>query len=228
MLLHKKEQRYKKLLALDNRRKELQQQKWRIKPVKLDKPIFNGYISELVLRADVSRRSDSAKIEELVNWLGQDKVYCRDKSFVRHKGRNKVLLRPTLRGVADPRFSYFPTEFRRNEALEKIAKFKKYLEYHKDSGWCVCEKHLFRTPHYIFRFPWMLEPKISEHYLTHYFPIDGDIESELAKIDDVLYVKDYILYGNYNWNGEDKSQYRLEKQKLFFSEQDVDNLDFVL
>lgn len=225
MLLHKKEKRYKKLLALDNRRKELWQQQRQRKPIKLDKPIFNGYVGELVLREETLRRPDGPRIKELVEWLGQDKAFCRDKTFIRHNGRNAVKIEPALRGIADPRFAYFPTESRRHEVVEKIHKFQKYLERHCGNCW-ACKDHLFRSPHYVFKYLWMLEIKITPHYLTHYYPIDGDIESELAKIHDILYVNSGLLYGRDNDDREQERKYRLQNKKVMFSEQDVDNRDF--
>lgn len=227
MLLHKKELQYKKLLKLDNRRKILWQQRAKIAPIKLEKPIFNGYVAELALREETLRRPDGDRIKELIQWLGQDKAFCRDKSFIRYNGKNKTILQPSLHSVGDPRFCWYPTEHRRNENAEKILKYNKYLRYHNAKYLCGCENELFSTkPHYVFRFPWMLETKISEHYLTHYFPVDGEIESELTRIHDYLYVNDGKLYGKYKDDREFRRRYRLQNHKFFFCEEDVDNPDF--
>lgn len=226
MLLHKKELKRKKLLSLVRRSNELWDQRRKISPIRLDKPIFNGYVCELVLREEVLRRNDGARIQELIKWLGQDKAFCRDKSFVRHVGRKKTTIQPCLRSAPDPRFASYSTEKRRLEAAQNIEKFQKYLEHHGVFG-CFCENFQFKMPHYVFRFPWMLEHKISEHYLTHYFPVDGDIEGELHRIRDVLHVYDGILYGNRCKEDRDE-RIRARHDKLLFSEQDVDSADFVL
>lgn len=197
MELHKKEKEKKHAIALVRERDELWKQKYNIAPIKLDKPIHHGYVRSLELRDDVKHRNDYSKILEVINFLGQHKKYHRNKDFITRKGKNIVEEHAHLKSVVDPRFRFYYTEAKRTAEVEKIKLMEKYLWYHTSIYNCSCDdrKEEFKfqqfRPHYYFKFPWMLKEVTNPYYLTHYTPVQGELESRLHEIDTELYNNNY-------------------------------------
>jgi hypothetical protein len=205
MNLNKKEKIFKEALALNRERAKIWKQIMAIKPIKLDKPIHHGYLMYLDFRADVKARKDFPRIKEAVELCGGKSVFCIDRSFKKKHGKNIEILRPGIGRIKDPRFQYFPSDERRFERYAQIEAVKKYLRYSNDIFSCNCP-HSFRDgidnkfiPHYEFRHPYFLEPKIVENWLTHYTPKDGALETRLAEIDAQFKNNQYhkILYRRY-------------------------------
>lgn len=200
MDLHKKEKEKKRALALMREADILRRQKYNVAPIKLEQPIHHGYVRSLELRDDIKQRSDYPKILEVINFLGQNKAYHPNKDFITHIKKTSFEKHAHLKAVTDPRFKFYYTESKRTADIEKIKSIEKYLWYHSSVYNCSCEseKKLFQEigvksfrPHYYFKFPWMLKEVTKPHYLTHYTPVYGELESRLAEIDKELYYNHY-------------------------------------
>lgn len=210
MELHKKEKEMKHALTLMRERSKLIKQKNHILPIKLDKPIHHGYVRSLELRDDVKHRNDYPKILEVINFLGQHKKYHSNKDFITRKGKNICEEHAHLKSVRDPRFCFYYTEAKRTAEIEKIKLMEKYLWYHTSIYNCSCDdrKEEFKfqqfQPHYYFKFPWMLKEVTNPYYLTHYTPVQGELESRLHEIETELYNNNYYTRFVYNRNSSVK------------------------
>lgn len=200
MELHKKEKEKKHALALIRERDVLYKQKYNIAPIKLDKPIHHGYVRSLELRDDVKNRDDYQKILEIIKFIGQKKVYHKNKDFVTHHNKkNSAEQHAYLKSIVDPRFKFYNTEQKRTADIEKIKSIERYLWYHNALYQCSCEDHKILNkcslnsfrPHYYFKFPWMLQEITKPHYLTHYTPVQGELESRLHEIETELNNNNY-------------------------------------
>ena len=220
MLLNKQEKRKKDAIALEKERNALYAQIRKIQPIKLDKPIFDGYVKSLVLNSDSKNRSDYLKIKECLAFLGQVKVYSKDKNFL---DVNKVEKKPGIKSIKDPRFRLFASAEKQEEEYKLLKSFEKYLRYVSDIYSCNCNVSQFAingrvVPHYEFNYKELLEEKIDERFLTHYYPIDGEIESRLKQIDNKFNRENYwnILYGknrdDYSW-----SDVKADAHKFYFN-----------
>lgn len=202
MELHKKEKEKKHALALIRERDILYKQKYSIVPIKLDKPIHHGYVRSLELRDDVKQRTDYPKILEVIKFLGQKKAYHANKDFIKRTKKANVEQHAYLKSITDPRFKFYYTEAKRTADIEQIRSFEKYLWYHSSFYNCSCEHRKnnlnhstdnikYFRPHYYFKFPWMLKEVTKPHYLTHYTPVYGELESRLHEIETELNNKNY-------------------------------------
>ncbi len=208
MNLNKKEQKFKAALALEREKNALWKQIMAIKPIKLDKPIFHGYVKSLEIRPDIKAGSQYPKIKAALELCGVHSVYCKDKTFIIHKKKTQIVLKPGIGKVVDPRFRIFSSDTQREEYASKIDESAKYLKFVGDYYQCNCGENTvikdFR-PHYEFGGRIYLEEKIKEHYLTHYTPIDSDLESRLKEAENKFYNKgyDHLVWGNYRYDYDD-------------------------
>lgn len=215
MKLHKKESKYKHALALQREYNKLLRQRWQIEPIKLPQPIHNGYVKYLVLNDEVKRRKDYQQIKECFEMFRQTKVYSKDKKFLDKK---KKIRKPGLSKIYDPRFIYYPNETKRSLDIEKISRYSKYLRYVPDifsADEDVDLKHF--TPYYTFANKHWLEEKIDDHWLTHYTPVDGELESRLKEIEKEMKDNHYWeLISSYNWDKRDgyKNEGREQKERV--------------
>lgn len=197
MELHKKEKEMKHALALMREKNKLLKQKYSILPIKLETPIHHGYVRSVELRDDIKSRPDYTKILEVVRFLGQYKQYHPNKDFISRNRKDKVEQHAYLKSITDPRFRFYYTEAKRTEDIEKIKSMEKYLWYHATIYNCACDdrKHEVKfqqfKPHYSFKFPWMLKEITKPHYLTHYTPVEGELESRLKELHTELYNNNY-------------------------------------
>ena len=244
MDLHKKEKEKKRALALMREADTLRRQKYNIVPIKLDTPIHHGYVRSLELRDDVKQRRDYPKILEVINFLGQNKAYHPKKDFITHIKKTSVEKHAHLKSATDPRFKFYYTESKRTADIEKIKSIEKYLWYHSSLYNCSCEneKKLFQEgikhfrPHYYFRFPWMLKEVTKPHYLTHYTPVYGELESRLDEIDKELYYNHY--YERYvNKRSVSDKLYKMDllsikyddkKSIIYHALEEIDESDIIL
>jgi len=149
------------------------------------------------LRDEIKNRKDYLAIKATFEFLKQTKAYCKDKSFIVRRGKNVVELHAHLNSITDPKFRFYYSEEKRTRDLEKIDERGKYLIYHNSIYSCSCPDFkvtYYRsklTPHYSFRFPWMFEEITKPHYLTHYTPLDGELESRKKKIQQEIEQNDY-------------------------------------
>jgi hypothetical protein len=200
MQLHKKEIEYKHALALQNELNELYRKKWQIPSIKLEKPIQHGYVRALELRPDVVYRKDYEQIKLAFSLCGQQKVYSNNINFITNR-KTKQQSHAYLKTVRDPRFRFYVRESQREEALENIKKCKRHLRWCGSIYECNCEEHVsmlhlfggknkFQV-HYKFSNPWLLQETTKPHMLTHYKPVDSDLESRIKHINNEMENKKY-------------------------------------
>lgn len=239
MELHKKEKEKKHALELIRERDELYRQQYNIAPIKLDKPIHHGYVRNLELRDDVKNRKDYPKILEVIKFLGQTKVYHNNRNFITHHSKKSSSEKHAyLKSKIDPRFKFYYTESKRTADIEKIKSIESYLWYHNILFNCSCEEHNnvnnyklsnFR-PHYYFKYPWMLQEITKPHYLTHYTPVYGELESRLHEIKTELNNNNYYSRFINNRSVEDKMykqelssrKYSYDKSIVYHSLEELD------
>lgn len=190
MLLKKQEKEYKHALSLQREFNKLYRQKRDIEPIKLQTPIHHGYVRSLELNDDAKHRSDYPLILKAFTTLGQHKVYHHNKEFIVRTGKhNRVRTEKHayMKTMVDPHYAFYYSEESRQKALDKIEEIKKALERHCSIFACECSEHRptkynqFRS-HYSFKYMWMLKETTKPHYLTHYTPVDGELESRIAQI----------------------------------------------
>jgi hypothetical protein len=240
MELHKKEKEKKHALALIRERDILYKQKHNTAPIKLDKPIHHGYVRSLKLRDDVKQRKDYEKILEVITFLGQKKVYHKNKDFIINYKKTKNEIHAYLKSIIDPRFKFYYTENKRTADLEKINSINKYLWYHNILFNCdcienTCKSNNFR-PHYYFKYPWMLQEVTNPYYLTHYTPVQGELESRLHEIETELnnnnYYSRFVDYRHdYDklYNEELlRTKYDDKKAVIYHALKEIDDSDNVL
>ena len=187
MQLNKKEKKHKEILKLDSEIQALRELKYKIEPIKLDKPISHGYIRFLRIRAEYNLRGDLIEIKKAFSLVGQKKAYSKNKDFlVKHK--NHIQEKHAHLGrVADPRFKFFYSESQREKFVEKIKECENHLKPVNQIVQCSCGAYNYKPqdflPHFEFKKPWMLEEKTEINWLTHYTPVDSEIESKLSELE---------------------------------------------
>lgn len=167
-----KHKHYKRLLALRERKSELEAAIKNLGYVELEKPVHHGYNAYLTLREDVARREDK------VAWLYQ---YFIDNFAVETWSRTKEFYTKNKKGIISDKRPYF----------KRITK-KEYDEFYP---WV--QEHLYKKTEFV----WGQEysyyvPYVPEHYLvteiknsyiTHRKVVDGELESELAFVKDQMW-----------------------------------------
>lgn len=245
MVLNKHELKFKKALAEERELNSLYRELRAIQPIKLDVPIQKGYIRTLELNDDVKRRRDFDKINAVFKKLGVNPVYHENIDFKTRK-RNKrkgdlekpkfivTELHAGIKSLRDPRISYYPTENRRQEMIDWIEEYKKYLTHHSSIYQCQCAEYtrdktiLDRfTSHYVFAYPWMLKEVTKPYMLTHYYPVNGDLESRIKKLNTHLYYYglSYELYGRSVLRWDDEKPYLKKKYAFHFNEDELDEVN---
>lgn len=182
MLLHKKERKLKEALAMQREHNELHALKRAIKQVELDEPIFKGYKKFFVLREDIALRDDAQLIRDVLRKVNNT-IYAPTVAF-KYKSKNKWMEMPH---VLKPIFQTL-YGFNKEEHLKWLDEHKQYLT----GGWLPCfesgcKEHQLK--HFHAKHPWWFEPKIEKHFLTHYTPVDPELESRLAQLNNELYVR---------------------------------------
>ena len=200
MNLNKHEKKYKEYLALRKELDKLYEQKWAIKSEKLDKPIARGYVRYLQIRAENRLRGDYKQIKDAFELVGSSNAYCKNKNFIiKHKNHNQEL-HARLKFVLDPRFKPYISEKEQLLEYEQIHNCGGHLKHVNSIIECDCSyskdpRHF--VPHYEFAKPWLLEEKTDIYWLTHYKPVDADLESKISKITNKMYSENIWnhLYG---------------------------------
>lgn len=208
MLLNKHEKEFKHALKIVRELNELCRQRNSIDPIKLDKPIQHGYVRSFELTNDAKYRSDYEKLVKAFNLLGQVKAYHHSEDFKYRvgKSRKKFEKHAILLSFRDPRYSFYMRESDRERDIQKVDELKKWLIYHNSVYVCACGEYNNTQckksfiPHYTFRYKWLIKEVTKPNILTHYTPLDGELESRIAKLNKEMYNKDYykLLYNNNN------------------------------
>lgn len=178
-----------KLLRLDRELRKLVDQKYDMPLVPLEKPIRNGYKKTFILRDDIARREDADVLWKVLKEVNTT-VYCSRKDFIAKNYKTKKMepIKHGFRPVSKPRWDEL-------EALwtpREIKWFSKYSYLTLES--CPVHKHGYLKGLCNCRYTTMpifyVVDKIDIHYLTHYRPIDPDLETKISELRHYLYAND--------------------------------------
>lgn len=165
-----KDDKDKKLIQLDKLRDKLWDAKYSIPWVELEQPYQKGYERFFILREDVAISSRALFYENLLMKINTVS-YSDNKKFLkrRRKNRRKVwTVRPqSLRKITE-------SEWRCNRL--KLTDDEKFYFNRVEK---YSEKTKTKQVYYEFRETWRYVLKIIPHMITHYKPIDIEIEGKL-------------------------------------------------
>jgi len=193
MNLTKQEREHKEFLKLQKEYNELLRKKWSIEPIKLDKPIHHGFIRFLRIRPEYYNHVDYETIKKAFDLIGVRSVYSKTSDFRYIDKRKKKVLgekHAHFSYFVDPRFKYYMVESKRAIDIARVTECKNYIKRIDVPFKCNC--NFFNgnrkdfLPHYEFSKPWVVEEKTDKHWLTHYTPIDSDIETRMAEINSIM------------------------------------------
>jgi len=193
-----KTHRDKQLIKLNKRRNELWDRRRLLPPIPLEQPYQRGWKRFFVLRDDLKRSNTACFYEDLLKKINTIQ-YHQDRSFKykkRRKSRSGYKTRPqNLR-------EFYPFEWnggKLNLTDGERACFN-YVETYDI-------KHRLWNVRYVFNEPWRYVLKVAPHIVTHKTPVDSELESEMAFIDnhiDKYYLQpriDRLTRGkSYAWN----------------------------
>lgn len=120
--------------------------------------------------------------------------------------------------------------------IDDIQKFRKYLDYHGTMYTCNCKQEQFSLlnikknfrPHYSFKLKWLIRETTKPHFLTHYTPVDNELESRVNEIESEMKSKNYwsLLTKRDSWTRLSKQRWATDKYKnKFDGSVDLDTLD---
>lgn len=222
MKLNKHEIKYKEALATQRELNALYNERWQIAPIKLDTPIHHGYIRSIELTSDAKRRDDYLKLKAALELCGVKTVFSIDNSFiVLSTKKQKIELHAGIKTISDPRRFRYISDAYLERKMNEIFAVKKYLYECNNFFSCDCGKNKLMKdfiPHFVFKYTQFTHEVTHANYLTHYTPINIEIESKIKKLNDVMYQNHYyeLLYGKWSssWDKYDKSVYSEEKYKF--------------
>lgn len=155
---------------------------WHIKRnqplIPLETPYQLGFVRFFVVRDDVLRDSDGAFFEGILKKINTY-MYSESRQFLKKRkkfGRRiyvekkQKLNRIPLYSWCDPKFGLTPRERRY---------FLRQDEY------CPFRKGNYDT-HYEFIEPWRFTLRVRPHMITHYKPVDAELEKEYAELESYL------------------------------------------
>jgi hypothetical protein len=126
--------------------------------VALDAPIFWGYRRELVLRADVMRRNDAARLREVLQ-LVQKREDCKRKDFMRYDKQTRRW----------EKWNHTP----RRLSIREYGKLSPDLKCYFHPTWSYQ-----RGWRYEVAYDWMFTSRRYKLYLTHRFIPDAEVLQE--------------------------------------------------
>ena len=160
--------RDKELLRLEREYSRLSRARWNAPLVPLEHPFASGWIKSFVLREDILRRKD-ATIFRRILYAVNDRVYSRNRQFVRKDGRS-IVLRPKILTVKVWRGLGWPESY------------KKHFQF---GCWTEGRRSRFVRPitGYKLAEPWMLVEKIEPYIVTKVQADFPEIRRRLAEIE---------------------------------------------
>ncbi len=182
----------KDLLALERQYNELWRQKREMPSIPLPEPIQDGWKRHLVLRSDIANRGDSNIFRDILRKITKTQ-YSKDGKFTyrNHNLKRDIEYGKQFRplGVGEFKNIFDQTRPKWMTQTQWTDQHKKWFNkepqtkyWIKEGGWTRSfTGHWFGAPDYYFE--WEVEP----HYLTHYRELDGEVESTLTKLNDVLW-----------------------------------------
>lgn len=216
---NKHQLKYKKALAAKEELSEQYSIKYNIKSLKLDPPIFWGWKKYFALRDDLRNYKNYEEIKACFEIFGQVEVYCKNKNFIVYVNGVKHELKPGLKKIYHPSHSKFISNDYYNKRIEIINKYQRYISSHID----VNDKN--QAMYYTFD-KFYLKEVIKPHYLTHYKPVEGEVESNIARLNNKmrnhLYWETLGDLNRYDWeNLKDKKLKKIIEKE---TKETLDNL----
>ena len=151
--------------------------------VELDKPVPNGYIRYFVLRNDISRSKKAKDIQYLLDTFLQNQWWCRTKKFPKKSDLRR------RHGVGG--WEWLQEEIKQepellskekwNKVPERFQRYFKKVELEK-RPWDNVTVYAYK-----FKYRWMFSFKIEHDYYTHQRLPQGDVDSEMERLDDKLW-----------------------------------------
>lgn len=161
----------------NKRSKELWKIRRNIPFLLLEKPCQKGFVRSFVLRDDVKRSKDGDFFEGILNKINT-KMYSETRKFLKKKrkfGRRIYVER-------EQKLSRLSTYQWNNPKLGLTARERQYFLKKE-------EYNPFRKRYdvyYEFIEPWRFVLRVKPNIITHYKPLDSDLEKEIDELDDYL------------------------------------------
>ena len=190
----------KYLRECSDRHSELEKQKWNLPLVPLEKPYQKGYVRFFVVRDDVKRSGLGEFFENLLTKINTYQ-YADNRKFQKKKKRKgRRIYVPRKQELLSFRQREWEYAIEKGKLVEEERKyFLKVERYNPD-----CKE--FET-YYEFAEPWRFILRVRPNIITHYRPIDFEIENELAGLNKVLddyknwgIIQKKVYRGGYSWN----------------------------
>ena len=145
--------------------------------IPLDKPYQKGFVRFFVVRDDVKNSKDRDFFEGILKKINTY-MYCDNRKFLKKKrkfGRKIYVEREQkLKYITSFSWNYPKLEFTDRE--------RQYFE--KKEDYCPVRK-IFGT-YYKFTEPWRFILRVKPNMITHYKPLDLELEKEYAALDSYL------------------------------------------
>lgn len=166
------------------RSEELWDIKRNIPWIPLDDPYQRGFVRFFVVRDDVMRSKDGEFFEEILKKINTY-MYSESRQFLKKKrkfgkriyvAKEQKLKRISSWSWNDPKFGL---------TVQERQYFLKYEEY--------CPYRKCNEVYYEFTEPWRLILRVKVNMVTHYKPVDFELEKEYAELES--YLRDHTIAG---------------------------------
>ncbi len=175
--------------------------------VPLEKPYQRGFVRFFVVRDDVKRSKDGVFFEELLKKINTE-MYSPDRKFLKKKRkRGRKIYVPKEQRVAN----IYPWEWD-NPKFGLTEKEKQYFVM-KDH---YCPIRRSRKVYYEFTEPGRFVLRVKPNIITHYKPLQSDLEKEIDETDSFLnrYKVQGIIHKTiYGKSGPWKKKYICDRMK---------------
>ena len=183
-----------------DRHAELEKQKRTMPLVPLEKPYQKGYVRFFVVRDDVKRSKLGDFFENLLAKINTYQYADNRKFQKKKKRRGRRIYVPRKQELLSFRQREWEYAIEKGKLVEEERKyFLKVERYNPD-----CKE--FET-YYEFAEPWRFILRVRPNIITHYRPIDFEIENELAGLNKVLddyknwgIIQKKVFCNGYTWN----------------------------
>ncbi len=173
-----KQLKEKGLIALGEKSNRLHNAKWAHGGhyVEAEEPLRSGWQKTFSLREDIRGRKDFKHIQSILSKINTVAV-CKTKDFKRKNWKTGEMedIPHEPKDLTEKQWLELPLSERRFFAVKTKMKVTPYGS--------------FLVTSYVFSYPWMLVPKVTPHYLTHFLMLDADLESEIARTDNKINVE---------------------------------------
>lgn len=151
-----------------------------IKAIPLEYPIQQGWKKSFTLREDAANRKDAKRLREILRVINTT-IVSGNRDFTRKKSKGVVKPIPHNIGYISVE------EWKRREYPEEWRKYFKFtIHYHR--GWWGSP---WTEEVWEFKYPYYFVPIIRKNMLTHYTPLDAEIEQKIAEIEHFMERNNY-------------------------------------